>query len=61
MQISNIKKLTTTFQKKFNHEFLPIVERERERVSLLIGNLNYCSFDTIRFNVENNESLCRVA
>ena len=65
MQISNIKKLTTTFPKKFNHEFLPIVERERERererVSLLIGNLNYCIFDTIRFNVENNESLCRVA
>ena len=52
MQISNIKKLTTTFPKKFN---------QRERVSLLIGNLNYCIFDTIRFNVENNESLCRVA
>ena len=31
MQISNIKKLTTTFPKKFNHVFLPIVERERER------------------------------
>ena len=44
-------------------EFLPIVERERERerVSLLIGNLNYCSFDTVKFNIENNKSLCLLA
>ena len=35
-------------------EFLPIVER----VSFLIGYLNCCSFDTVKFNIENNESLC---
>ena len=46
MQISNIKKLTTTFAKKFNHEFLP---NSRERVSLLIGNFNCCSIDTVKF------------
>lgn len=34
-------------------EFLPIVER----VSLLIGNFNCCSFDTVKFNVlVNNEA-----
>ncbi len=40
-------------------EFLPIVERER--VSLLIGNFNCCSFDTVKFNIDNNKSLCLVA
>ena len=35
-------------------EFLPIVERER--VSLLNGNLNYCGFDTVKFNNENIEA-----
>ena len=38
-------------------EFLPIVERE----SLLIGNFNCCSFDTVKLDIENNESLCLVA
>ena len=60
MQIINTKKLTTTFPKKFNHECLPIVV-ERERVSLLIGIFNCCSFDTVKFNIENNKSLCRAA
>jgi hypothetical protein len=45
--------------KKNNLEFLPIVERER--VSLLIGNFYCCSFDTVKFNIENNKSLCLVA
>ena len=53
MRLFQIKNKITILTKKFNYEFLPIVV-ERERVSLLIGNLNYQNF----YN-ENNKPVCR--
>jgi hypothetical protein len=56
MRLFQIRNSITTLTKKFNHEFLPIVERE----SLLLGNLNYCSLDTRKFYNENNKPVCSV-
>ena len=62
-----IKNLTPTLVEELKSEFLPIVERERERerVSLLIGNLNYQKFYNVwancvsPFYIVNNKPVCR--
>ena len=49
MIVLYLKKLILFLLEINNLEFLPIVERERERVSLLLGNLDYFNFDILKF------------
>ena len=57
--IYKIKNLMiNSYSIEFNTEFLPIVERER--VSLLLGDLNYFYFNIFKFFVGGLNSLLQI-